>query len=240
MHIPSGAPMRLPHTRLVLLIAGLVLLGTACSTPVPSPSPGPSMTPAATPRPSPTPQPTPRYTNSPDAALAALIPTSVLGNPVVIPAVTDFGLAPGDIGQVYGDLGLRFRSLQVAFVERPRLSLYAVRMDPPNATMTELEPYLATAGQYVGIAGLHLAPWTLRAIGGRYVWVRPGDGAAVKGTMLYTWTADGYLFLMIGVNEEQNLAMFAALPAAPAPTPIPSPSEPAGASPAASVGASPG
>ncbi len=219
MQTHRGAAARLSRpstTVLILLIAAAV---AACSAPTPT-----ATAPLETPSPTPTPRPTPLFSNSPDAALTALIPTVVAGHTVVVPAITEFGLTPGDIGEVYGELGLRFRALQVAFIERPRLSLYAVGMGPPDATMAELEPYLATAGEYVGIAGLHPDPWTLQAIGGRLVWARKGDDATLPGTMLYTWTTGGYLFLMIGVDEAQNLAMLTALPAEPAPTPTPAPS----------------
>ncbi len=222
----AARPRRATAAALALLVAALVgaLVG-ACNSATPSPSAAASPTPS----PTPTPLPTPLFSNSPDAELMALIPRVVAGQTVVIPAITEFGLTPGDIGEAYGELGLRFRALQVAFVERPRLSLYAVHMGPPDASMQELEPHLATAGEYVGIAGLHREPWTMQTVGGRLVWTRPGDSATLPGTVLYTWTTGGYLFLMIGVNEAQNLAMLAALPAEPAPTPTPAPSLSAGA-----------
>lgn len=168
--------------------------------------------------------PTPYFTNAPDPELAALIPTEVGGRAVTIPAVTDFSVTPGDIGEVYGPIGLRFRSLQLAFVSRPRLSLYAIRMQPPLVTTADLEAYLAEAARYVGITGLHREPWTLQSIAGHLVWMRPEDSATLTGTRVYTWAADGLVFLMIGVDEVQNLAMLAALPGEPAPTPTPLPS----------------
>jgi len=217
----AARPRRVSTAVLTLLV---VVLGAACSSPKPSASaltpPGPSPTQS----PTPTPLPTPLFSNTPDPELVALIPTVVAGQTVIVPAITDFGLTPGDIGEAYGELGLRFKALQLAFVIRPRLSLYAVHMWPPDATMRELEAYLAGAGEYIGIAGLHREPWTEQTIGGRLVWTRPGDDATLPGTMLYTWTTGGYLFLMIGLDEQQNLAMLAALPgeAAPTPTPLPS------------------
>jgi hypothetical protein len=229
MQTHNSAAARLSRSSTTVLFMLVAAAVAACSAPTPtatarleSLTPGPS--------PTPTPLPTPLFSNSPDAALIALIPTVIAGHPVVVPAITEFGLTPGDIGEVYGQLGLRFRALQVAFIERPRLSLYAVHMAPPDATMQELEPYLAAAGEYVGIAGLHREPWTLQPIGGRMVWTREGDGATLPGTALYTWTTGGYLFLMIGVDQRQNLAMLAALPAEPAPTPTPAPSLSPGAS----------
>ena len=209
---------------------------TPRSSTLPSGSGASSATPAATPSPSPTPQPTPYFTNPPDAELSALIPTELLGMKVTVPAPDQFAYTPGDIGEVYGDIGLRFRALQVAFVPRPHsLSLYAVRMEEPFVTTAELEPYLATAAQYVGINGLHRDPWELKTIGGRVTWVRPEDDATAAGTMIYTWATGPYVFLMIGIDDALNQAMFAALPGEAAATPTPRPSR----SPAGSAGASP-
>jgi hypothetical protein len=109
-----------------------------------------------------------------------------------------------------------------------------MRVDPPLPTTRQLEPYLETAGQYVGIAGLHREPWRYRRIRGRVAWERPEDNATAAGTHIYTWAADDYVFLLIGVDDDLNRAMLAALPGerAPAQTPRPSPTEQA--SPAAS------
>ena len=237
MPIPSRAAARLRWPASLGIVLSLTMAITGCGQqPNMSASalgtPAPTGTPLPTPSPTPTPGPTPAFTNPSDPALAALIPTTILAHPVVIPAVTEFGLTPGDIGQVFGELGDRFRALQVAFVERPRLSLYAVHMDPPFATTADLEPYLAAAGEYVGIAGLHRDPWQLTTIGDHVAWVRSGDSATLPGTMVYAWATEGYVFLMTGVDAAQNLAMLGALPGEPppSPTPIPSASEPAGAS----------
>jgi hypothetical protein len=224
---PAAARLRLVHAPLwLVVVAGL---STACAV-VPSMSPSAiatlagSPSPLATVSPSPTPAaPTPRFTNPADPALAALIPTVLLGHPVTIPTVKEFGLTPGDIGLVYGEIGDRFATLQVAFIEQPRLSLYAMRMDPPFSTTVDLEPYLAAAGEYVGIAGLYRDPWKLTAIGDHLAWVRPGDAATLPGTMIYAWATDGYVFLMTGVNQAQNQAMLRALPGEPPPTPTPRP-----------------
>lgn len=221
-----------PLGRLILIVAGMAVLLAACGTSTPTPASSPSAATSATPpatatprpTPRPTPVPTPRFTNEPDPALAALIPDEVGGEAVVKPAVTDFAYTPGDIGEVYGEIGLRFQSLQVAYIAPRRLSLYAVRMNRPFATTEDLEPYLAAAGQYVGIAGLHREPWELETVAGNVVWVRPEDNATVLGTMLYTWAADGYLFLLIGTDDALNRALVAALPGQPAPTPTPRPS----------------
>ncbi|HEX2194427.1 MAG TPA: hypothetical protein VHK63_05670, partial [Candidatus Limnocylindria bacterium] len=181
--------------------------GGVASTPA---SAAPSLPP--TPTPSPTPVPTPQYTNAPDAALRRLIPERIGGVRVVVPPVDEFAYTPGDVGSAYGELGLRFTALQVAYVEEPRLSLYAMRVAPPAVTTRELEPYLETAGQYVGIAGLVREPWKLRTIRGRLAWVRPEDNATALGTTIYTWAAGEYVFLMIGVDDGVNRAVFAALP----------------------------
>ena len=205
------------------ITAALLLALAACTTATPRPSPpsasggAPTPSPIASAEPEvtpvPTPQPTPQYTNPPDPRLRAMIPDRVAGNPVAIPPVDQFAFTPGDVGEPYGELGLRFVALQVAFVNEPRLSLFAMQVGGPAPTTSELEPYLAAAGQYVGIAGLHREPWKLRTIGGRITWVRPEDDATLAGTMVYTWAARGYVFLMIGVDDTQNRAMFAALPA---------------------------
>ena len=217
-----------PRSRRAIALPALLLIVTACSTPSPTPTPSPSPVPTAvpTPTPEPTPEPTPIFTNVPDPALVALIPTNVAGKAVQIPAITEFGVTPGDIGQVYGEIGVRFRTLQLAYVSRPRLSLYAMRMNPPLVTTADLEPYLAAAGEYVGIAGLHREPWKLQTILGHVVWVRPEDNATLPGTHVYTWVADDLVFLMIGIDDAQNRAMLAGLPgeAPPTPTPVPSPS----------------
>lgn len=205
----------------IVLLATLLILG-ACASRTPSPSPSLSLSPSPTPKP--TPLPTPLFSNTADPALVALIPTEVAGKAVQIPPITDFAYTPGDIGEVYGEIGLRFIALQVAYISQPRLSLFAVRMRAPYATTADLEPYLAEAGRYVGVAGLHREPWKLEAVAGHLVWWRPQDTATLEGTRFYTWAADGLVFLMVGVDDAQNRAMLAGLPGEPAPTPTPSPS----------------
>lgn len=201
----------------------------------------PDSSPTPTPSPSPTPQPTPRYTNEPDPTLEALIPATAAGATLVKPAAGDFAMTPGDIGvAAYGELGLRFASLAVAYVERPRATtLYAMRVDGTPPTTEDLEPYLATAGRYVGIAGLHPEAWTLTPIGDHLTWVRPEDNATAAGTMIYTWAADGYVFLLIGVDDTINRALLAALPGEAPPSPTPTPTRSPGASGSASGAASP-
>jgi hypothetical protein len=163
----------------------------------------------------------------------------VIGLVVVKPAVTDYAITPGDIGQTaYRELGARFQTLVIAFVREPRLSLYAMRVDGP-VTTEELEPYLATAGRYVGISGLDPEPWELKDVSGHWVWVRPSDNATLPGTHVYTWAADDVVFLMIGVSEELNQALLALLPGEPPPTPSPAPSTSPGASEAPDPSASP-
>ena len=240
--MPSTRPDDARRRRTILLplvipLAIVVAMLGACSQVQPTPTPSPSRSSVPTATPSPTPEPTPDYKNVADPALVKLIPTRVAGKAVQIPAITQFAITPGDIGQVYGEVGTRFRTLQLAFISRPRLSLYAMRLNPPFPTTADLEPYLAEAGRYVGIAGLHREPWTLQTIGKHVVWVRPEDNATLKGTHVYTWAADEFVFLMIGIDQAQNLAMLAALPgeAPPTPTPLPSPSGSAGSSAAPSA-----
>jgi len=243
--MPSTPPDDARRRRTILLpvvTLPLVLLAilAACGQPTLTPSPSPSLdgTPAPTATPAPTPQPTPLFSNTADPAMVALIPTKVAGAAVQIPAITEFGITPGDIGEVYGAIGARFRTLQLAYVSRPRLSLYVMRLNPPFPTTADLEPYLAEAGRYVGIAGLHREPWKLQTIANQVVWVRPEDNATLKGTRVYTWAAGEFVFLMIGVNEAQNLAMLAGLPGEPPPTPtlVPSPSQSQSLGPSASAG----
>ncbi len=204
-----------------------------------APGSGPVGTPGPTASPSPTPLPTPYYTNPPDAELRALIPATVSGRTVAVPQPDEFAYTPGDFGEAYGELGLRFRALQVAYIEQPRLSLYVARVDGEPVTTADLEPHLETAGRYVGIAGLVREPWQLLTIANRVVWVRPEDNATAAGTMIYTWAVDQYVFLMIGVDDAVNRALFTALPGEPAPTPSPRPSSSSG-SPAPSATATPG
>jgi hypothetical protein len=202
----------------------LLIVVAACSG-SPSPTPAPSVAePTTPPSPSPTPHPPPRVSNEEDAELSALIPAEVSGMAVVQPPITEYGITPGDIGQAaYGELGARFRTLVIAFVRNPRLSLYAMRVDGPVAN-ADLEPHLATAGRYVGIAGLVREPWELTTVAGREVWVRPSDGATLPGTRVYTWAIDDLVFLMIGVDDALNQALLAELPGEPPPTPSPDPS----------------
>jgi hypothetical protein len=218
MRARRRVPLR-PAAAAVLLMA----LATACLSPSPTPSPPPSAQP--TPTPSPTPAPTPRFTNEPDPSLSALIPEQAGQWTVVQPPITEYAITPGDIGQAaYGELGARFQTLVIAFVREPRMSLYAVRVDPPPVTTEELEPYLATAGRYVGISGLERDPWTLAEVAGHLVWVRPSDDATLPGTQVYTWAADEFVFLLIGVSDDVNQAVIALLPGEPAATPTPRPS----------------
>lgn len=224
---PPFGPSTLAASVLAVVLAAC---GTTSSA-TPRPSIGPSTsaaptTPAPTASPVPTIAPTPSYTNPPDPALARLIPRKLLGVKIEIPDPDQFGITPGDIGQVYGDIGLRFRALQIAFVPRPQsLSLYAMAMDEPFATTADLEPHLGTAGQYVGISQPERKPWKLKRIDGRVVWVRPEDNATAAGTMVYTWATDGYVFLLIGIDDALNRAMFKALPGEDAPSPTPKPSQ---------------
>ncbi len=192
-----------------------------------------SGTPVPTPSPSPTAAPTPRFTNEPDEALAALIPTRAAGVDVVVAPFDKFALTPGDIGLAYGDIGDRFESLALAYVTQPRTTLYAMRVDGEPVSTDDLEPHLATAGRYVGIAGLDADPWQQAEAGGHLVWVRPEDNATAAGTMIYTWASDDLVFLLIGVDDTVNRAIVEALPGEPAPSPTPVPSESPSAEPSA-------
>ena len=237
MSSQHSAAARPARSRLaVASLLAAVALGACGTNPSPPSSPSrvaspsasdasPSAPPSESP---PTPQPTPTYTNPPDPELAGLIPTSLRGLTVNVPPTSEFAMTPGDFAAAYGELGLRFRALQVAFVTDPRLSLYAARVEAPLPTTRQLEPYLETAGRYVGIADLHREPWRYRRIGGRVAWERPEDNATAAGTHIYTWAADDYVFLLIGTDDRLNRAMLAALPGerAPAATPRPSPTEP--------------
>ncbi len=200
-------------------------LATACLSPSPMPSPSLTSRAAPTPTPSPTPAPTPRFTNEPDPSLSALIPAQAGQWTLVQPPIAEYAITPGDIGQAaYGELGARFQTLVIAFVREPRLSLYAMQVDPPPVATEELEPYLETAGRYVGISGLERDPWSLADVAGHLVWVRPSDDATLPGTYVYTWAADDLVFLLIGVSDEVNRAVIALLPGEPPPTPSPAPS----------------
>ncbi|HET7141755.1 MAG TPA: hypothetical protein VFJ03_04670 [Candidatus Limnocylindria bacterium] len=240
MSIPlTVAVRRRAATRALPAIFSVAVLA-ACGSQTLSPTSPPSGSPAASgtgvPLPTatavPTPMPTPSYTNPPDPGLAQLIPQRVRGARVDVPPHSQFAYTPGDMVPAYGDLALRFTALQVAFVVDPRLSLYAARVEGQLPTTRELEPYLPTAAEYVGISGLHRKPWRYRTIDGRVTWVRPEDDATALGTMIYTWTGGEYVFLLIGTDDRQNRAMFAALPGekAPAATPRPTPSSTPGAS----------
>jgi hypothetical protein len=221
--------MRAPVLVLVLVLAAALTGPTAAA----------AQTPVPLPTPTPTPQPTPRFTNEPDDELAALIPDTVAGVPVVVAPFDEFALTPGDIGLAYGEIGARFESLVLAYVEQPRVTLYAVRVDGEEVTTDDLEPHLATAGRYVGIAGLDPEPWERSEVGGHDVWVRPEDNATAAGTMIYTWAAGEYVFLLIGVDDAINQAIVAALPGEPPPSPTPAPSGPPPGSPTESAAPSP-
>lgn len=221
---PAGAAtLVLATALLVAACSGPEASRTPDATPA-SPSPTESATPAPSPEPTPTPAPTPRYTNEPDPELTGLLPTEVNRVPVVIPPVEEYALTPGDFGFAYGEIGTRFASLALAYVQEPRVSLYAARVDGEPVATEDLEPHLATAGRYVGIAGLDSSPWELVDVEGTLAWARPEDDATAAGTMIYTWSSGEFVFLLIGVDDEVNRALIAALPGEPAPTPTPTPS----------------
>jgi hypothetical protein len=199
-------------------------------TTVPTPSSAaPSISPTSTPTAelTPSPSPTPRFTNDPDPELAALIPGEVNGIPIVVAPFDEFALTPGDIGTAFGEIGNRFASLALAYAEQPRLTLYAMRVEGDPVATDDLEPHLATAGRYVGIAGLDPDPWEAAVVGGHRVWTRPEDNATAAGTHVYAWSSGEFVFLLIGVDDALNQALVAELPgeAAPSPTPAPSAAE---------------
>ena len=225
---------------LAMLVAGCAEPDASPTPPPPraTPSPTASPTPPPTPEPTPTAAPTPRFTNEPDPELTGLLPETVNGVPLVVPGTDEFALTPGDFGLAYGELGVRFSSLAIAYVEQPRTSLYAVRVDGDPVSTEDLEPHLATAGRYVGIAGLDAEPWELVDAGGTLAWSRGEDNATAAGTMIYTWSSGEFVFLLIGVDDTVNRAVIAALPGEPAPTPTPTPTPspvPSSASPAPSA-----
>jgi hypothetical protein len=210
-----------------LLLTALIGLSACSSTPgpgsrQPSPSRPVAASPVPKPTPAPTPLPTPRFTNEPDPQLSALIPARLAGATVTKPPASDFGTTPGDIGEVFGELGLRFQTLVVAYIEKPRMSLYAVRVTGRPVLTSELRPYLAAAAQYVGINGLHPEAWRGTVVSGQQAWMRGEDPATLAGTTLYCWSAGEFVFLLIGSSDAANRAMLKALPGQPAPTPTPS------------------
>jgi hypothetical protein len=230
MTIPRLASPRPAFTNVLLLAILVALAACGTSDPTTSADPTPAApsgaatpTPVVTAVPTPSPEPTPRFTNEPDPELAALIPTEAAGVPVIVAPFDEFALTPGDVATAFGEIGLRFASLAVAYVEQPRTTLYAMRVDGDPVTTADLEPHLATAGRYVGIAGLDPEPWERSSAGGHVVWVRPEDNATALGTMIYTWASGEHVFLLIGVDDAVNRAIVEALPgeAAPTPTPVP-------------------
>jgi hypothetical protein len=224
------APLRLAGAASVVLGAAVMLGGCTTdlpATPTPQPSSaspsGSATPPTPAPTPTPTPMPTPRFTNEPDEELAALIPTEAAGATIVVAPFDEFALTPGDIAIAYGEIGNRFTSLALAYVSAPRTTLYAMRVDGDAVTTEDLEPYLATAGRYVGIAGLHREPWEMTTVGGIKAWTRPEDNATALGTHLYTWSSGEFVFLLIGTDDAVNRAIVEQLPGEPAPTPTPLP-----------------
>jgi len=233
MTITRHASLRPAGAASLALAAAVALAGCATDDATLSPMPSSlassapptaSAEPTPAPTPSPTPAPTPRFTNQPDDELAGLIPAQANGVPVIVAPWDEFALTPGDIGLAYGEIGDRFASLALAYVDQPRLTLYAMRVHGEAVATDDLEPHLATAGRYVGIAGLDPEPWEAGEAGGHRVWVRPEDNATAAGTMVYTWSSGEFVFLLIGVDDTVNRALIAALPGEPAPSPTPVPS----------------
>jgi hypothetical protein len=216
--MPIRRPVALRGRAVAAGAIGLLLCGACSADSLPTASAAPASalasdrpTPAPTPGPTPTPDPTPRFTNAADPELAALFPAAVNGIALVVPPVESFGLTPGDVGLAYGELGVRFETLAIAYADQPRLTVYAMRVDGP-VTTDDLEPHLAAAGRYVGIAGLEREPWELTEAGGHRAWSRGGDNATAAGTVIYTWAAEEYVFLVIGVDDGMVRSVVAALP----------------------------
>ena len=224
----SPRPARAARTGLALLVTAVVAgCGTSdppTASPTPSTAPTPTNTPAPTPSASPTPEPTPRYTNEPDRELAALIPISAAGATITVAPFDEFALTPGDVAVAFGEIGNRFESLVLAYSQEPRTSLYAMRVDGPEVRTADLRPYLATAGRYVGIAGLDPEPWERDVVDGTRVWTRPEDNATALGTHIYTWSSGDIVFLLIGVDDTVNRAIISQLPGEAAPRRTPAPS----------------
>ncbi len=246
MTISRLAPLRLVGAARLALAVPVAL--AACSsaaptveTPAPAASsaaPTSSETPSPTPSPTPTPTPapTPRFTNEPDDELAGLIPATAAGVAVTVAPIDEFALTPGDVGAAYGVIGDRFASLVLAYVTQPRASLYAMRVDGEPVATEALEPHLAAAGRYVGIAGLDPEPWELVDVEGTLAWMRPEDNATAAGTTIYTWSSGELVFLLIGVDDAVNRALIGGLPGEPAPTPTPTPTPTPSVTPSASPG----
>lgn len=150
-----------------------------------------------------------------------MIPTEAGGVRIVVAPFGEFGLTPGDVAIAFGEIGDRFSSLALAYVEAPRTSLYAMRVDGEEVATADLEPHLPTAGRYVGIAGLHREPWSADVVGGTMVWTRPEDNATALGTHIYTWSSGDVVFLLIGTDDAVNRAIIEQLPGEPAPSPTP-------------------
>jgi hypothetical protein len=237
MPLRPSSPRSLSTAATTVAALGIVLM--ACSTTEATPTPAassfsqapPSATAAPTPTPSPTAEPTPRIENARDEELAGLIPTAAGGATIVVAPFDEFALTPGDVAIAFGDIGDRFSSLVLAYIGQPRTSLYAMRVDGEPVTTEDLEPHLATAGRYVGIAGLDPDPWEASVVGGNQVWTRPEDNATAAGTHIYTWSSGEFVFLLIGVDDAVNRAIVEQLPGEPAPTPTPLPSVEPSASP---------
>lgn len=224
--LASPRPTTAAAAALAVAVLAVAVLAAGCSataepTPASVAASAEETPPAPTPSPTPTPAPTPRFTNPPDEALAALIPTEAAGVRIVVAPFGEFGLTPGDVAIAFGEIGDRFSSLALAYVEDPRTSLYAMRVDGEEVATADLEPHLPTAGRYVGIAGLHREPWSEEVVGGTLVWTRPEDNATALGTHIYTWSSGDVVFLLIGTDDAVNRAIIEQLPGEPAPSPTP-------------------
>ena len=246
MTISRLAALRLARAGSLGLAAAVALGACTAADPTPTAEPtstvpaSPTAEPTPTATPSPSPEPTPRYTNEPDPELAALIPAQAAGAAVVTAPFDEFGLTPGDLAVAFGEVGNRFASLVLAYVEQPRTTIYAMRVDGPEVATEDLEPHLGAAGRYVGIAGLDPEPWESAVVAGKRVWTRPEDNATAAGTRIYTWSSGDLVFLLIGVDDAVNRAIVKQLPGEAARTPRPSPSGSPSGSPSAAPSPSAG
>ena len=124
------------------------------------------------------PTPTPSPTPEPDAALheragprpRALIPTEAAGAVVAVAPSDEFALTPGDIAVAFGEIGNRFSSRSLAYVEQRAARCTRCASTPGAVDRATWSRTLATAGRYVGIAGPRPEPWERPSSSTQRVW----------------------------------------------------------------------
>ena len=141
---------------------------------------------------------------------------------MVVAPFDEFALTPGDIAVAYGEIGNRFASLALAYVERPRTD--AVRHARRRRAGRDRGP--RAAPRHRGPLRRHRRASTPTrgrptVVAGNRVWTRPEDNATAAGTHIYTWSSGEFVFLLIGVDDAVNRAIIEQLPGEPAPTPSP-------------------